>query len=112
MERWTAHLLSALVLVVWAVAAAGLPDYLLPSPLAVGKRVIELLANPRFLLNGLFSLWHIGASIAAAFVSGLLLALLMHFAPSLRLVINGRLNPFLSSFSTIGGCFSPWSGSA
>jgi NitT/TauT family transport system permease protein len=104
-ERWTAHVLSALVLIVWAVASAGLPDYLLPSPLTVGRRVIELLANPRFLVNGLFSLWHIGASIALAFISGLLLALLMHFAPIFRLAINGRLNPFLSSFSTIGWVF-------
>lgn len=104
-QRWTAHLLSALILVFWAVAAVGLPEYLLPSPLTVGKRIVALMSSPRFLLNGLFSLWHIAASIALAFVTGLLLALLMHFAPVFRLAINGRLNPFLSSFSTIGWIF-------
>jgi NitT/TauT family transport system permease protein len=102
---WTAHLLSVLVVIAWGAAAAVLPSYLLPGPIVVATSAIELLSSANFLLNALLSLWHIMASIAIAFTGGLVLALAMHFAPVLRLAINGRLNPFLSSFSTIGWVF-------
>ncbi len=102
---WTAHLLSLLAVLAWGAAAGVLPSYLLPGPLVVATRAFELLTSPIFLTNALLSLWHIAASIAIAFTVGLVLALLIHFAPVLRLAINGRLNPFLSSFSTIGWVF-------
>ena len=101
---WTAHVLSVVVLLVWAGAAALLPDYLLPGPLAVVWHAAELLTNPLFLLNGVYSIFHVCAAIAAAFIVGLLLALLVHFVPAFRRAI-GRLNSFLSSFSTIGWVF-------
>lgn len=102
---WTAHLCSLLVLLLWAAAAGVLPAYVLPGPLAVMQRAFELAASRLFLLSVLFSVWHICASVALAFFFGLLLVLLMHFAPVVRLAINSRLNPFLSSFSTIGWIF-------
>jgi NitT/TauT family transport system permease protein/sulfonate transport system permease protein len=104
-RAWTAHVLSVLFLLIWAGAAGVLPDYLLPGPIDVTRQAASLLMSPAFLTHGLLSLWHIVASIAAAFAIGMALALLMHFVPMSRMAINGRLNPFLSSFSTVGWVF-------
>jgi NitT/TauT family transport system permease protein/sulfonate transport system permease protein len=102
---WIAHALSLLFLLIWGVAASFLPDYLLPGPVAVLRQAAALLTSPPFLLEALFSIWHIAASIAVAVVIGMALALMVHFLPVTRIAINGRLNPFLSSFSTIGWVF-------
>lgn len=105
LSAWTTHGLSVLFLLAWGAAASVLPSYLLPGPLVVAGHAASLLASPKFLLHALFSLWHMLASIAAAFVIGMALALLMRLVPASRMAINARLNPFLSSFSTIGWVF-------
>jgi NitT/TauT family transport system permease protein/sulfonate transport system permease protein len=102
---WTAHVLSIAFLLGWAAAARMLPDYLLPGPVAVAAQILRLLMSPAFLLDALYSILHIAGSIAVAFIFGLAFALLMHFVPVVRTAINDRLNPFLSSFSTIGWVF-------
>lgn len=103
--RWTAHALSLLFLAIWQAAALRLPEYLLPSPIAVGQQILHLLTSPPFLWDAFYSVLHVTGSIAIAFVVGLALALLVHFVPVTRTAINGRLNPFLASFSTIGWVF-------
>lgn len=102
---WTAHALSLVFLLIWGAAATQLPSYLLPGPIAVARQILGLLVSPSFLVNALYSILHIVGSIAIAFVFGLLLALLVYFFPISRTAVNGRLNPFLSSFSTIGWVF-------
>lgn len=102
---WTAHALTLAVLLLWAAVASVLPDYLMPGPVEVARQIGTLLMSPNFLIDAAFSVFHIVASMAIAFVVGLALALLMHFVPVSRLAITGRINPFLSSFSTIGWVF-------
>jgi NitT/TauT family transport system permease protein len=102
---WTAHALSLASVLAWGAAAQVLPDYLLPGPIVVARQILRLLASPAFLIDALYSLLHIAGSVGVAFLLGLGLALLMHFVPVVRTAINGRLNPFLSSFSTIGWVF-------
>ena len=102
---WTAHGLTLAVLLIWAATASVLPDYLMPGPVEVARQIGTLLMSPHFLINAMFSIFHICGSIAIAFVVGLALALLMHFVPVTGLAITGRINPFLSSFSTIGWVF-------
>lgn len=101
----TANVLSALFLITWWFASTRVPDYLLPGPIEVGRQLLHLLQTGDFLLNALYTVLHIVGSIAIAFVVGLGLALLMYFVPVLRSAIYRRLNPFLSSFSTIGWVF-------
>jgi NitT/TauT family transport system permease protein/sulfonate transport system permease protein len=101
----TTHLLSLLVLLLWMAVSYVLPDYLMPSPWVVARQVARQLTTPAFLVHAGLSVWHITASIAVAMVMGMALALLSHFVPATRLAINGRLNPFLSSFSTVGWIF-------
>lgn len=101
----TTHLLSLLVLLLWAAASYVLPDYLMPNPWVVARQVGSLLTTSAFLTHAALSVWHITASIAGAMIAGMILALLGHFVPATRLAINGRLNPFMSSFSTVGWIF-------
>lgn len=102
---WVAHALTLAVLLIWAAAASALPDYLMPGPLEVARQIGTLLMSPNFLIDAAFSIFHILGSIVIAFAVGLALALLMHFVPVTGLAITGRINPFLSSFSTIGWIF-------
>ena len=102
---WLTHILSLLFLLIWGAAASVLPDYLLPGPISVLRLAASLLTSPLFLWDAFCSVWHIAASIALALVVGMALALTVHFVPATRIAINGRLNPFLSSFSTIGWIF-------
>jgi NitT/TauT family transport system permease protein/sulfonate transport system permease protein len=102
---WTAHALSLAFLLIWGAAAGVLPDYLLPGPIEVARQIGRLMVSPAFLIDALYSTLHIAGSIAIAFLFGLGFALVMHFAPVTRTAIIGRLNPFLSSFSTIGWIF-------
>lgn len=102
---WTAHALTLAGLLIWAAVASALPDYLMPGPIQVARVIAHLLTSPYFLIDAAFSIFHIVASVAIAFVVGLALALLMHFVPVTSLAITGRINPFLSSFSTIGWIF-------
>ena len=48
---------------------------------------------------------HVGLAIAIAFVVGCALAALAHYVWPLRLLIDGRLTPFLNAFSGIGWLF-------
>ena len=48
---------------------------------------------------------HVSIAIAAAFVIGCFIAALAHYVAPLRLLIDGRLTPFLNAFSAIGWLF-------
>jgi len=47
------------------------------------------------------SLWHVTASLVLSVVAGSLLTRLAHYVPALRLLVHGRIAPFLNSFAGI-----------
>jgi NitT/TauT family transport system permease protein len=102
---WTAHALTLAFVLIWAAVASVLPVYLMPGPIQAVRQIGSLLLSLNFLIDAAFSIFHILGSIVIAFVVGLALALLTHFVPVTSLAITGRINPFLSSFSTIGWIF-------
>ena len=101
-RSWAAHSFTLLVILVWAAASAGVPSYLFPDPLTVLRRSLEFFANAKLGAHVLASLTHVTLSLAAAFVLGGALALLAHFVPVTRLMVHGRISPFLNAFSSIG----------
>lgn len=103
--RLAAHIFTLCVLLVWALASSALPSYELPSPVAVSGRVIDLLTTVESLRHAAFSVVHVVLALAGAFVIGLALAALAHYVPVTRLLIHGRLNGFLNSFSALGWTF-------
>jgi NitT/TauT family transport system permease protein/sulfonate transport system permease protein len=97
-----AHGFTLALLAAWALYAAGKPAYMLPGPVETALRLGRFLVDPHMWLHMLVSFAHVGAAIALSFLIGGALALLAHYAPVCRLMVHGRLSPFLNSFSGVG----------
>jgi NitT/TauT family transport system permease protein/sulfonate transport system permease protein len=89
-------------LVAWWIASAGLPEFVLPGPVAVGRRLVELFTTWTALEHTLTSAWRVLASVAIALVLGGGLALLARFVPVLEDVVHQCIKPFINSFPSIG----------
>ncbi|MBI2961573.1 MAG: ABC transporter permease subunit [Betaproteobacteria bacterium] len=100
-----AHVFSAAVLALWALAAGFVPPYVLPSPPAVGSRILELFTTDKYLMHGLASALHVVAALAAAFAIGMLLAGAAYYLAFTRLLVHERVNRFMNSFSALGWTF-------
>jgi NitT/TauT family transport system permease protein/sulfonate transport system permease protein len=101
-RRLVAHLATLAFVIAWAIQAAPLPALVLPSPVEVVERFAKFLANRYMWAHMAVSLAHVVAALAISFVAGTALALLAHYVPVTRLLVHGRISPFLNSFSGIG----------
>lgn len=91
-----------LAILAWAWGARGLPDFVLPGPVAVGERLIAMFVTPSFLAHTFSSVWRVLLAVVLALVLGGGLALLNRGVPALDWVIRGMTLPFLNSFPSIG----------
>jgi NitT/TauT family transport system permease protein/sulfonate transport system permease protein len=89
-------------LVGWWALARHLPEFILPGPGAVARKLVALFVSPDFLWNLLASSWRVLVSIAAALLIGGGLALLAHGLPWMAAVIDERIKPVLNAFPSIG----------
>jgi NitT/TauT family transport system permease protein len=94
--------LVVLALLAWWMLARGLPEFILPGPVGVVRRLIELFMMPEFLWHAFTSAWRVLVSIAAALLIGGGLAFLSRSAPWLEAVVDERIKPVLNSFPSIG----------
>jgi NitT/TauT family transport system permease protein len=101
-ERLLGEGFVVFVLLAWWVLARGLPEFILPGPVAVAGRLVELFVKPEFLWHVFTSSWRVLVSIAAALLIGGALAFLAHGVPWLAAVIDERIKPVLNSFPSIG----------
>jgi NitT/TauT family transport system permease protein len=101
-ERLIGEGLVVVALVAWWALARGLPEFILPGPIAVGRRMLDLFVTPEFLWHLFASAWRVVASIAIALVIGGGLAFLAHGVPWLDTVVDARIKPVLNSFPSIG----------
>lgn len=93
---------TLVVCVAWVWAGAVLPIYLFPGPLPVIAEASRIIIEPSLSRHLLASLLHIFASVSLAFVFGMALALTAYYATVTRLLIEGRIAPFLNAFASIG----------
>jgi NitT/TauT family transport system permease protein len=104
--RWLDHLLAeGLVvgaLVGWWALSRNLPDYIFPSPLAVGGALLRLVFDPDFAVNTLASAVRVVVSVLLALLIGGGLALLPYYHPLARDIVHRRLKPLLLSFPSVG----------
>jgi NitT/TauT family transport system permease protein len=101
-ERLIGEGLVVLALIAWWAIARGLPEFILPGPIAVARRLAELFVTPDFLWNLYASTWRVLVSIALALVIGGGLAFLAREVPWLETVVDQRIKPVLNSFPSIG----------
>jgi NitT/TauT family transport system permease protein/sulfonate transport system permease protein len=101
-ERLIGEGVVVLALLAWWVFARNLSEFILPGPVAVARRLIELFVTAEFLWHALTSAWRVLVSITAALLIGGALAFLAHGVPLLRDVVDERIKPVLNSFPSIG----------
>ena len=89
-------------LLAWFVLGRGLPEFILPGPLAVARRLVDLFVTPEFLWHVATSTWRVLFSITAALLIGGGLAFLAWGVPWLDGVVDERIKPVLNSFPSIG----------
>jgi NitT/TauT family transport system permease protein/sulfonate transport system permease protein len=101
-RRLAAHIFTVAALVAWAAYSASVPSYQVPGPVAVARSATVFVTDRFAFAHLAYSLAHVASAIIGAFVLGSALALLAHYAPVFRLLVHGRIAPFLNSFSGIG----------
>ena len=94
--------LVALALVGWWLMARRLPEFILPDPLSVIRRLVDLFVTPDFLQHTFASTWRVVVSVIAALIIGGGLAFLADRVMLLEAVVNERIKPVLNSFPSIG----------
>jgi NitT/TauT family transport system permease protein len=99
------HLFTLAVLLIWWGYSQIVPDYQLPGPWPVARRIGSFLTDGNDLTELGVSLLHVTTAIGIAFVLGCALAVLSHSFQALQLLIDGRITPFLNAFSGIGWLF-------
>ncbi len=101
-ERLIGEGLVVLALLAWWASARSLPEFILPGPIPVARRLVELFVMPEFLWQAFTSIWRVLVSITAALLIGGGLAFLAHGASWFEAVVDERIKPFLNSFPSIG----------
>lgn len=99
---WLADGLVILALAVWALGAANLPEFVLPGPVAVAKRLVALFTDTDFLVHTVASTLRVLLSVLLALLIGGGLALLARTVPAMDGIVSSVLQPFLNAFPSIG----------
>ncbi len=103
--RLAGHLFTLAFLGAWIAYSSAVDSYVMPSPWAVAQRLWQMFGNAHEVRHMFYSFGHIIAAVAISFVIGSALAFLAHYVSITDHAVNGRLNPFLNSFSGIGWTF-------
>jgi NitT/TauT family transport system permease protein len=101
-RRWLAHIFVLLVFGAWVAASFVTPAYVIPSPLMVFWRVLSFFQRLELFQHVVATVGHVSAALTLSLVLGTLLALVAHYVPVTRLLIEGRIAAFLNSFSSFG----------
>jgi NitT/TauT family transport system permease protein/sulfonate transport system permease protein len=101
-ERLLGEAMVVLFLVGWWLMARGLPEFILPGPAAVGRRLLDLFINPDFLGHTAISTLRVVGSVIIASILGGALAFLAAGVPWTETIVQERIKPVLNSFPSIG----------
>lgn len=101
-QRLIGEGLVVVALLGWWLLARRLPEFILPNPVAVARRLVDLFITPEFLAHTLASTWRVLVSVVAALLIGGALAFIADRMPALEAVVNERIKPVLNSFPSIG----------
>jgi NitT/TauT family transport system permease protein len=102
---FAAHLFTLGFFLAWWVYAQFVPAYQVPGPGIVLMRMGQFLVRPELASQLGISLLHVFGAMLIALVVGSVLAFSAHYVAVTRLLVDGRLTPFLNAFSGIGWLF-------
>lgn len=97
-----AHLAPWVLLLLWYLVSRRVPEFILPSPLSVGRKTFELFFSPNLAHHTYASLARVLSSVAIALAVGGGVVLLARYLPLLEGVVVDRLIPFLNAFPSLG----------
>ena len=100
-----AHAVTLLALAAWWGYSRLVPAYLVPGPGAVLARMAAYVVDPQLRWQLWVSLGHVAAAMGLSFAIGAALALAAEAWSPMRLLVDGRITPFLNAFSGIGWLF-------
>jgi NitT/TauT family transport system permease protein len=101
-QKRAAHIFTLAALLLWAVYTQFVEAYIMPGPVAVAERLYEFFTDFHLVKHMFWSFAHIIGAVFASFLIGCAFALMPFYMPSFKLMVHGRLSPFLNSFSGIG----------
>jgi ABC-type nitrate/sulfonate/bicarbonate transport system permease component len=104
-DAWTGRALAEGLVVAaiigWWLTARTLPDGIFPTPLSVGRALLQMLVDPLFWWNAGATGWRVALAVAIATPLGAILGLLPRYALALGGVVDDVLIPFFGSFPSI-----------
>jgi len=101
-ERLLGEGLVVAALAGWWLAAHGMPDFILPGPLAVAERVLDFFFVSGIVDDSLVSTARVASSVVVAVMLGGALALVPRIWPVGEAIVHERIKPFLNSFPSVG----------
>lgn len=88
--------------ILWWWTARGLPAFVLPGPLDVGRSLVALISDPALLRHVGISFMRVAAAVFIALSLALVLALLARASRLFALVLERRILLILNSFPSVG----------
>jgi NitT/TauT family transport system permease protein/sulfonate transport system permease protein len=101
-QRAIAESLVLLALAAWWWSSTPVANAVLPSPMAVANRLLDIAASPSLCWHVLITSLRVLASVVLALALGFILALLAHAVPWLSGVIMDRILIVLNGMPSVG----------
>jgi NitT/TauT family transport system permease protein/sulfonate transport system permease protein len=102
-QRLVADGFVVAALLAWLAASrSGLPESIAPDPVRVLPLAGQLLVDPALAKHTYASLLRVLVAVAVAVTLGTAIMVAARFVHILRVLISGRLLPFLNAFPTVG----------
>lgn len=90
------------VLLGWHLLSLGMPEFVLPGPLPVATRILELFTDATYFLHVASSAVRVVIAVLMAVLLGSLLAFLPRWFPITEIIVHGRIKPLLNAFPSVG----------
>jgi len=94
--------LIIVVLLGWHLLSLGMPDFVLPGPLPVAIRILELFTDATYFVHVASSAVRVVLAVLMAVALGSLLAFLSRWLPITEIIVHGRIKPLLNAFPSVG----------
>lgn len=86
----------------WHLLSLGMPNFVLPGPMPVAIRILELFTDATYFVHVASSTIRVVLAVLMAVLLGSLLAFLPRWIPITEIIVHGRIKPLLNAFPSVG----------